>query len=51
MPFPDIFLSDGHVIPGIAFGTGTVHKSKDVQGCVETAIDEGFSYIDTAQRA
>ncbi len=51
MPFADIFLSDGHTIPSIAFGTGSIRGSKAIHKYIETALDEGFTYINTAQRA
>ncbi|PPQ64846.1 hypothetical protein CVT24_008211 [Panaeolus cyanescens] len=49
MPFHDITLNDGHKIPSIAFGTGSVNKGKDIHHYVEQAIDTGFDHLDTAQ--
>ncbi|KAJ2926305.1 hypothetical protein H1R20_g10785, partial [Candolleomyces eurysporus] len=49
MPFSDIQLNDGHKIPSIAFGSGSVNKGKDIHTYIEQAIEAGFSHIDTAQ--
>ncbi|KZO95386.1 Aldo/keto reductase [Calocera viscosa TUFC12733] len=52
MPFKEIKLNDGRIIPQIGFGTGSVNKSKppsEVHDNVLTAIDVGFDHIDTAQ--
>ncbi|KAF9564165.1 Aldo/keto reductase, partial [Agrocybe pediades] len=49
MPFPEIELNDGHKIPSIAFGSGSVNKGKDIHRYIEQAIDTGFSHLDTAQ--
>ncbi|KAF9445385.1 2,5-diketo-D-gluconic acid reductase, partial [Macrolepiota fuliginosa MF-IS2] len=49
MPFADITLNDGHTIPSIAFGSGTVNKNKDVHEYIENALEQGFSHLDTAQ--
>ncbi|KAJ8516479.1 hypothetical protein ONZ45_g6238 [Pleurotus djamor] len=48
MSFGTIQLNDGHEIPAIAFGTGSVWKGKDVTEYVEQAIECGYSHIDTA---
>ncbi|KAH6904892.1 2,5-diketo-D-gluconic acid reductase [Coprinopsis sp. MPI-PUGE-AT-0042] len=49
MPFSDIRLNDGHLIPAIAYGTGTVNKYKDIHVYIEQAIETGFSHLSTAQ--
>ncbi|KAI5900403.1 Aldo/keto reductase [Schizophyllum commune H4-8] len=51
MAFGTVTLNDGHAIPAIAYGTGSKWKQKSVVEYVATAIDTGFSHIDTAQRA
>ncbi|KAJ6622218.1 NADP-dependent oxidoreductase domain-containing protein [Mycena sp. CBHHK59/15] len=48
MPFGTVVLNDGHKIPAIAFGTGSVFKRTDVTRLVHQALDTGFSHIDTA---
>ncbi|KAF8644679.1 hypothetical protein AX16_008339 [Volvariella volvacea WC 439] len=49
MPFGTIPLNDGHEIPVIAFGTGSVMKDHNATASVEQALETGFSHIDTAQ--
>ncbi|KAJ7286501.1 NADP-dependent oxidoreductase domain-containing protein [Mycena rebaudengoi] len=48
MPFGTFTLNDGHKIPAIAFGTGSVFKRTDVTPLVHQALETGFSHIDTA---
>ena len=42
-------LNDGNQIPWLAFGSGTVHRSKDVSNLIRASITRGFTHIDTAQ--
>ncbi|KAG5732066.1 NAD/NADP-dependent indole-3-acetaldehyde reductase [Termitomyces sp. T112] len=42
-------LNDGHSMPPIAYGTGTVLRDKDVSNWITQAVKMGFSHIDTAQ--
>lgn len=49
MPFADFKLKDGHSMPAIAFGSGSVNKGHDIHEYVENALEHGFSHIDTAQ--
>jgi len=52
MPFQEIKLNDGRVIPQMGYGTGSVNKSKppqEVHDSILTAIDVGFDHIDSAQ--
>ncbi|KAI0293048.1 NADP-dependent oxidoreductase domain-containing protein [Russula brevipes] len=44
-----IKLNDNTMIPLMAFGTGTAHHSKDAQDLVTSAINAGFTHLDTAQ--
>jgi diketogulonate reductase-like aldo/keto reductase len=44
-----IRLNDNTTIPLMAFGTGTAHHSKDAQDLVTSAINAGFTHLDTAQ--
>ncbi|EJU02254.1 oxidoreductase [Dacryopinax primogenitus] len=48
MPFKEIKLNDGRIIPQIGFGTWKIPQDK-TQDNVLTAIDVGFDHIDTAQ--
>jgi len=48
MPFKEIKLNDGRVVPQIGFGTGAIPQDK-TQDNVLTAVDVGFDHIDTAQ--
>ncbi|KAL1660298.1 NADP-dependent oxidoreductase domain-containing protein [Schizophyllum commune] len=50
MAFGTVTLNDGNAIPAIAYGTGSKWKQKSVVEYVATAIDTGFSHIDTAQQ-
>ncbi|CCM04934.1 uncharacterized protein FIBRA_07131 [Fibroporia radiculosa] len=49
MPFGTVTLNDGNQMPTIAFGTGSKWKGQDVTDYVSSAIESGFSHIDTAQ--
>ncbi|KAL1744028.1 NADP-dependent oxidoreductase domain-containing protein [Schizophyllum fasciatum] len=49
MTFETVTLNDGNKMPAIAYGTGSKWKGKSVVEYVETAIDVGFSHLDTAQ--
>lgn len=49
MPFADVQLSDGHLMPAIAFGSGSVNKHRDIHEYIENALEQGFSHLDTAQ--
>ncbi|KAL1728442.1 NADP-dependent oxidoreductase domain-containing protein [Schizophyllum commune] len=49
MTFEDVTLNDGYKMPAIAYGTGSKWKGKSVVEYVQTAIDVGFSHLDTAQ--
>ncbi|TRM58700.1 NADP-dependent oxidoreductase domain-containing protein [Schizophyllum amplum] len=50
MTFGTVTLNDGNTMPTIAYGTGSKWKWKSVVEFVATAIDCGFSHIDTAQQ-
>ncbi|KAJ9104117.1 hypothetical protein QFC19_004101 [Naganishia cerealis] len=48
MPFDNVKLNDGRIIPGIGFGTWKIPR--DVAGDqTQQAIEVGFDHIDTAQ--
>jgi len=49
MPWNDIKLNDGHVIPGIGFGTWKMGNGEVVVKQVDQAISVGFDHVDTAQ--
>ena len=42
-------LNDGHNVPWMAFGTGSVFYYKDVTKAVATAIRNGFTHLDGGQ--
>lgn len=48
MPWPTLTLSDGSKIPGVAFGSAG-HAEDITPDVIDTAIEVGFSHIDTAQ--
>jgi len=48
MPFKEIKLNDGRIVPQIGFGTWKIPQDK-TQDNVLTAIEVGFDHIDTAQ--
>lgn len=50
MPWKTLTLNDGTKIPQIAFGSAG-HSLQDTPDVIDTAIDVGFSHIDTAQSA
>ncbi|KAF5380649.1 hypothetical protein D9757_007027 [Collybiopsis confluens] len=43
-----IRLNDGSEIPGLAYGTGSKLKFRDITHYIQLAIEKGFAHIDTA---
>ncbi|BEJ13308.1 hypothetical protein CspHIS471_0304820 [Cutaneotrichosporon sp. HIS471] len=49
MSTPAITLNDGHIIPPIAFGTGTALYAKECTALVLDALETGYRSLDAAQ--